>query len=162
MAAVFPSRRGGRRRPARSVRASLCACAAGTGVALLVLSLTDLAGAEVAPASRMKGPPLAGERRTTAVPGTDEGSLVERVVLGSIRLFQEWLSPIDGPRCNFSPTCSAFGYQAVQEHGVLYGVVLTADRLMRCHSFLQPDAGADRVPDGRLLDPVAGNLLTRP
>lgn len=37
----------------------------------------------------------------------------------------------DGAICSFYPTCSGYGYAAVQEWGLLGGAVLLADRLLR-------------------------------
>ena len=53
--------------------------------------------------------------------------LMGKTLLGSARFFQKWISPIDGPRCSFSPTCSQFGYEAVHDHGPVLGRVCTAD-----------------------------------
>ncbi len=62
-----------------------------------------------------------------------------------IRVFQIWISPLDGPSCRFSPTCSAYGRAAVQRYGALLGGVLAGDRILRCNIFSKP--GNDPVPD---------------
>lgn len=80
-------------------------------------------------------------------------------LLGGVRFFQKQISPIDGPRCNFSPTCSQYGYQAVHEHGSALGVVMIADRLMRCSFWTEAGADYVRLPNGALSDPVANNLV---
>jgi len=131
-----------------------------SGVALLVFSLS-LGGAETAHAvsgAGMKGPPARPPARSMAASEGADSSSPQRLLLSGIRFFQQWISPIDGPRCNFSPTCSAFGYQAVQSHGFLLGVMATADRLMRCHPWVESDANYVRLPGGKLHDPVSHNL----
>lgn len=62
-----------------------------------------------------------------------------------IRVFQIWISPLDGPSCRFSPTCSAYGKIAVQKHGAFLGGILAGDRILRCNVFSKP--GHDPVPD---------------
>lgn len=86
------------------------------------------------------------------------GSL-KSFLLGGVRFFQKQISPIDGPRCNFSPTCSQYGYQAVHDHGSALGIVMTADRLMRCSYWTEAGPDYVRLPNGALSDPVANNLL---
>jgi hypothetical protein len=79
-----------------------------------------------------------------------------------VRFFQKQISPIDGPRCNFSPTCSQFGYEAVHDHGATLGVVMIADRLMRCSYWTEAGPDYARLSNGALYDPVANNLLKKP
>ncbi len=50
-----------------------------------------------------------------------------------IRLYQVFVSSQDGPSCGFSPSCSRFGMAAIKEYGIMRGVLLTADRLLRCN-----------------------------
>ena len=52
---------------------------------------------------------------------------------GLIRLYQKFVSSQDGPTCNFQPTCSRFGMACIQEYGVVRGILLAADRLLRCN-----------------------------
>lgn len=61
-------------------------------------------------------------------------------------------------RCQFYPSCSSYGAQAIKEKGLFMGSVLAADRIIRCnplafHYHLERK-GKFRQPDGRLLDPV--------
>ena len=55
--------------------------------------------------------------------------------LGSffIQVYRDYLSPIDGSRCPYAPTCSRYGQESFQRHGYLKGSLMTADRLIRCH-----------------------------
>ncbi|MCL1911222.1 MAG: membrane protein insertion efficiency factor YidD [Leptospirales bacterium] len=62
-----------------------------------------------------------------------------------IRFFQIVISPQDGPSCRFSPTCSAYGRQAVQKFGAFFGALMAGDRLIRCNPYNPP--GSDPVPD---------------
>lgn len=107
----------------------------------------------------MKGP-----KHVLAVAQPNKGKQSSAVslksfLLGGVRFFQKQISPIDGPRCNFSPTCSQYGYQAVHDHGSALGVVMIADRLMRCSFWTEAGPDYARLPNGALSDPIANNLL---
>jgi len=88
-----------------------------------------------------------------------ETSSIKLVFLEAIELFQKRISPIDGPRCGFSPTCSAFGHQAIRDYGPVRGVMMTADRLMRDTFLTELGPGYIVQPDGRIFDPPSANLL---
>jgi len=88
-----------------------------------------------------------------------ETSSIKLVFLEAIELFQKRISPIDGPRCGFSPTCSAFGHQAIRDYGPVRGVMMTADRLMRDTVLTELGPGYIVQPDGRIFDPPSANLL---
>jgi putative membrane protein insertion efficiency factor len=57
----------------------------------------------------------------------------------AIRAYQLTISPAQtflfGPTggCRFTPTCSQYAMDAVQEHGALAGGALAAKRICRCH-----------------------------
>ena len=67
------------------------------------------------------------------------------VLLAGIGFYRRFISPIIGPRCRFTPTCSAYGLEAIQKHGPWKGGWLTVKRLLRCHPFTP--CGCDPVPD---------------
>lgn len=54
------------------------------------------------------------------------------VVLAAIRGYRMVLSPRVAVRCRYTPSCSAYGLEAVQRHGARRGVRLAAARLLRC------------------------------
>jgi putative membrane protein insertion efficiency factor len=66
------------------------------------------------------------------------------LVLAAIRLYRLTLGRVLPPSCRFEPSCSAYGYEAVNKHGVIRGVWLATKRLSRCHP-LNP-GGFDPVP----------------
>ncbi|MEO7960021.1 MAG: membrane protein insertion efficiency factor YidD [Ginsengibacter sp.] len=64
--------------------------------------------------------------------------------IGIIRLYQLVLSPILGPSCRFTPTCSQYGIEAFKKYGLLKGFWLTAKRIARCNPW--GSHGHDPVP----------------
>lgn len=83
-----------------------------------------------------------------------EASELKLAATGLIRLYQKFISSQDGPTCNFVPTCSHFGMACIQEYGVLRGVLLTADRLIRCNGSQSSHYHKDSVTD-KYIDPVS-------
>ena len=81
------------------------------------------------------------------------------VFLEAITLFQKRLSPLDGPRCMFTPTCSHYGYRAVQEYGAVKGIMMTGDRLIRCNGLHASGPDYPKLPNGSLYDPIHNNVL---
>ena len=67
------------------------------------------------------------------------------LMLALIGFYRRFISPLIGPRCRFTPTCSAYGLEAIQRHGPWKGGWLTVQRLLRCHPFTP--CGCDPVPD---------------
>jgi putative membrane protein insertion efficiency factor len=61
-----------------------------------------------------------------------------------VRLYQKAVSPWLGQRCRFHPTCSNYCIDALQQHGMVYGLWLAVKRICKCHP-LHP-GGHDPVP----------------
>jgi putative membrane protein insertion efficiency factor len=59
------------------------------------------------------------------------------------RAYQVGLSPLLGPCCRFTPSCSDYFIEAVEKHGVR-GLRLGVKRLLKCHPFHA--GGVDLVP----------------
>jgi putative membrane protein insertion efficiency factor len=64
---------------------------------------------------------------------------MKRLFLGLIRFYQRFISPAFPARCRFSPTCSAYAYQAINKYGAFKGGYLALRRLLRCHPFYKGD-----------------------
>jgi putative membrane protein insertion efficiency factor len=65
-----------------------------------------------------------------------------------IRAYRLLLSPLMPARCRFTPSCSAYALEALDQHGPVKGLWLTVRRLARCHpiSWLGGSSGFDPVP----------------
>ncbi len=71
--------------------------------------------------------------------------MFKHVMIGAIRFYQRVLSPLMGPSCRFSPTCSEFAVGAIDRYGALSGGWLAFKRILRCHPF--GGQGYDPVPE---------------
>jgi putative membrane protein insertion efficiency factor len=60
---------------------------------------------------------------------------MKTVVLGVIKLYQRFLSPLLPPSCRFVPSCSHYTYEAIEKYGLLKGGWLGIKRISRCHPF---------------------------
>jgi putative membrane protein insertion efficiency factor len=67
-----------------------------------------------------------------------------RVGIVLVRAYQLALSPFAGGACRFTPSCSDYAIQAIQEHGALRGLGLALRRVARCHPL--GSSGFDPVP----------------
>lgn len=65
-------------------------------------------------------------------------------LLALILGYQRFISPLKPPMCRFYPTCSAYAYESIHQHGVGTGLTLTVKRLCKCHPF--HPGGMDPVP----------------
>ncbi|MBO9572782.1 MAG: membrane protein insertion efficiency factor YidD [Chitinophagaceae bacterium] len=61
-----------------------------------------------------------------------------------IKLYQWLISPLLGPSCRFTPTCSNYSLQAFKKYGLFKGFWLTVKRVSRCHPW--GGHGEDPVP----------------
>ena len=61
-----------------------------------------------------------------------------------VRFYQSAISPFTAPSCRFEPTCSAYMIQALEKHGLFYGLFLGIKRILSCHPWGRQ--GYDPVP----------------
>jgi putative membrane protein insertion efficiency factor len=74
--------------------------------------------------------------------------VARRVAVAPIVAYQRWISPGLPRRCKYEPTCSAYAVEAVQQCGILRGLVLAGWRLLRCNPWSH--GGHDPVSAQRL------------
>ncbi|MEK7563286.1 MAG: membrane protein insertion efficiency factor YidD [Patescibacteria group bacterium] len=78
--------------------------------------------------------------------------LPRKALIRLITLYQSTLSPDHGPLrhlfphgyCPHHPTCSEFGKQVIERHGVILGTPRLIRRLLSCHPWTKPDDDAIR------------------
>ncbi len=67
------------------------------------------------------------------------------ILLALIWLYQHTLSRLMPPNtCRFYPTCSRYGFEAIQKYGAIRGGLMAAWRVLRCNPF--NPGGYDPVP----------------
>jgi putative membrane protein insertion efficiency factor len=73
---------------------------------------------------------------------------VTALLSAPIHAYRLLVSPLMPGSCRFSPSCSAYALDALDQHGPVKGLWLTARRLARCHpiSWLGGSSGFDPVP----------------
>ncbi|MBR4110653.1 MAG: membrane protein insertion efficiency factor YidD [Clostridia bacterium] len=50
-----------------------------------------------------------------------------------IKIYQNTLSPFIGKNCRFTPTCSEYTIEAINEYGVIKGCIMGFKRICRCN-----------------------------
>lgn len=70
---------------------------------------------------------------------------MKKILLALIKFYQKAISPLTPPTCRFHPTCSHYGFEAIEKHGALKGSWLAIRRISKCHPF--HEGGFDPVPE---------------
>lgn len=70
--------------------------------------------------------------------------MLSKMLIGFIRFYQQAVSPYFGAACRYTPTCSAYGVEAIHKHGPLKGGWLTVRRILSCNPW--GGHGYDPVP----------------
>jgi hypothetical protein len=121
------------------------------GVMLLVFAATGRAAEDKlkAPWREAAVEPPRQETLETSVPAL--------AVRGALTAWHTVLTRADGPRSVMYPTASAFLGQAVAKHGMLIGVMMTADRLLHEWDEQQRAPRIIKYGISRTYDPVEAN-----
>lgn len=61
-----------------------------------------------------------------------------------IKIYQWVISPMIGPKCRYTPTCSHYTLEAIRKYGPFKGTWLGMKRISRCHPW--GGSGYDPVP----------------
>lgn len=70
--------------------------------------------------------------------------IVETILVGVLRFYRSFVSPLLPPACRFYPSCSEYAIVAIRTLGAARGSWLAVRRLARCHPFSK--GGYDPVP----------------
>ncbi len=77
-------------------------------------------------------------------------SFIKLVLIGFIKFYQAAISPYLPASCRYQPTCSQYGIDAINKHGIIHGSWLTIKRFLSCNPF-----------GGKGFDPVPENLRNK-
>ncbi|HET6444687.1 MAG TPA: membrane protein insertion efficiency factor YidD [candidate division Zixibacteria bacterium] len=69
---------------------------------------------------------------------------MKHIALILIRIYQNTFSRVLPASCRFEPSCSHYGYEAIDKYGTLKGGWMAIKRIGRCHP-MHP-GGYDPVP----------------
>ncbi len=97
-----------------------------------------------------------------SVLASPKASLLEKMTILPITAWQRVSHNANFLNCQFYPSCSQYGAIAIQENGIIKGVPMTAERIVRCN----PSAffnqlhirGGFHERDGRLIDHPTSHL----
>jgi putative membrane protein insertion efficiency factor len=70
--------------------------------------------------------------------------LLGYIFVAIINAYRYFISPMLGPSCRYTPTCSAYGLEAIKKYGGFKGGWLTLKRIASCHPW--GGSGYDPVP----------------
>ena len=71
-------------------------------------------------------------------------SYMKKILIAMIRFYQKYISPYNGTKCPYIPSCSQYGLEAIEKYGVIKGGLLAVWRILRCNPFSK--GGYDPVP----------------
>jgi len=72
-------------------------------------------------------------------------TLLKKLMIFIIRIYQYAISPFTPSSCRFSPSCSTYSVEALQKHGAFKGFWLSLKRISKCHPW--GSSGYDPVPE---------------
>ncbi len=70
--------------------------------------------------------------------------ILEKLFIIIIRIYQYIISPYFPASCRYTPSCSAYGIEALKKHGPFKGGWLTVKRILSCNPW--GGSGYDPVP----------------
>ena len=82
--------------------------------------------------SLLRADGMDAEEKTTEETTDAEKPPMTTVMVATIGVYKNFISPLLPPACRFLPTCSTYGVQAIEEFGPTKGAILTGWRLLRC------------------------------
>ena len=71
-------------------------------------------------------------------------AILVKIFILIIRFYQYGISPFTPASCRYTPTCSAYGVEAIQKHGPFKGTWLALKRFLSCNPW--GGSGYDPVP----------------
>ena len=66
-------------------------------------------------------------------------SVIKKIFILPIKFYRYFISPLFPPSCRFTPTCSQYAIESIEEFGVFKGGVLAIKRISKCHPWHKGD-----------------------
>lgn len=60
---------------------------------------------------------------------------MKSLILSALRFYKARISPQLPPACRYTPTCSEYAIEAIEQRGVVVGGFLAAKRVLSCNPF---------------------------
>ena len=73
------------------------------------------------------------------------------LMIGLLKFYQKFISPLKPSCCRFTPTCSTYAIEAFRKRGFFVGFILMVWRILRCNPFCK--GGYDPVPEKGFRNP---------
>ena len=71
--------------------------------------------------------------------------MIKKALIGIIKFYRRFISPLKKPCCRFYPTCSQYALTAIEKYGAVRGGFMAVWRIIRCNPF--SEGGYDYVPE---------------
>ncbi len=62
-------------------------------------------------------------------------NLLLKFIIAFISFYQIFISPYLPPSCRYNPTCSQYAKEAIIKYGIIKGLYMAINRLLRCNPF---------------------------
>ena len=61
--------------------------------------------------------------------------MLKKMLIGLVKNYQKYISPMKPPSCRFYPTCSQYTIEVVSKYGIIKGISMALRRIIKCHPF---------------------------
>ena len=61
--------------------------------------------------------------------------MIHKLIIFIIKIYRSSFSLIFPPSCRFTPTCSQYAIDALNDKGVFLGIWMAIKRILKCHPF---------------------------
>lgn len=83
---------------------------------------------------------------------------MKKILISLVQFYRRYLSPLKkNGCCRFTPTCSEYAIEALNERGAFVGTALTLWRILRCNPLCK--GGYDPVPSRKNKGETNGKII---
>ena len=59
-------------------------------------------------------------------------TIIREIPIAFIKLYRLLISPLLGPSCRFTPSCSEYSIESIRIHGFFKGIIYSIKRIVNC------------------------------